>query len=201
MSGLTLSAGYEQVLSPLAMVSLGYQFGYLEGFLANPYRSVPIMGRPPSDETHPDDRLRHTASLRFAFFVPATGTSLQIFLSGYKDSWEIEAITPELRIYQQFGPDFLVRLRNRFYAQTAAWFTRTPPYPQGWDGPVTNDPKLTEFISNTLGIQLEYRLSFLRGSFLDFAKDSWIDVSVDRYWNTNAYGDGVIGTAGGRLEF
>ena len=196
LTGLTLSAGVEQVLNPTMLVSVGYQFGYLEGFLANPYRTVPPLFR----ERHPDERFRHTASARFAFFVPDTDTAFHVLYSAYADSWNIAAINPELRIYQHFGDDFLVRPRYRFYAQTRAYF-QMDAYPADWEGPVTNDPKMTAFHTHTLGASLEYRLSFLGGGALDFARNTWLDISFDRYWSTNTFGDGVIATAGGRMEF
>ena len=163
---------------------------------------MPLANNPIGDyESHPDERFRHTLSGRMMLFLPGTNTALHVLLSLYADSWDIYAITPELRIYQQFGDDFIVRPHYRFYAQTNAWFQVTPPYPAGWVGPFTNDPKMTEFTTSTLGLSIEYRLSFLADTFLDFAKNTWLDIAFDRYWSTNAYGDGVIGTAGGRLEF
>lgn len=199
--GLTASAGAEQVINPQTLVSLGYQFGYLNGFLSNPYRLAPTVNVPLTPEANPRRRFRHTLATRFALFVPESDTAIHLMLSGYADTWDILAITPELRVYQQIASDLLVRLRYRFYAQTKAWFQITPPYPADWQGPVTNDPKLTEYTTHTFGISLDYRLSFLAGTFLDFARNSTIDITIDRYLSTNAYGNGIIGTAGGRLEF
>jgi hypothetical protein len=196
LNGLTLGAGIEQVLNPTMLISIGYQFGYLEGFLANAYRMVPPLFR----ETHPDERFRHTASARFAWLVPATDTAFHLIYSAYADNWDIAALNPELRIYQHFGENVIVRPRYRFYTQTKAWF-QLPAYPTGWDGPVTGDPKMTQFHTHTLGVSLEYRLSWLGGTVFDFARNTWLDIAIDRYWSTNVFGNGVIATAGGRLEF
>jgi opacity protein-like surface antigen len=196
LDGLTLGAGIEQVINPTMLISVGYQFGYLEGFLANAYRMVP----PLFEERHPDERFRHTASARLSWLVPATDTAFHLMYSAYADNWDIAALNPELRIYQHFGQNVIVRPRYRFYTQTKAWF-QLMPYPPDWDGPVTGDPKMTEFHTHTLGVSLEYRLSWLGGTVFDFARNTWLDISIDRYWSTNAYGNGVIATAGGRLEF
>jgi hypothetical protein len=198
LSGMTLATGLEQVLNPVLVLGFGYQFGYLEGFLGNPYRNA-LIGPLPFREDHPDERFRHTGSARLAFFIPATDTAVHLLYSAYADDWDIAALNPELRIYQQLGPDVILRPRYRFYTQTKAWFQRT--YPVGWDGPITNDPKMTAFQTHTLGLSFEHRLSWLSGSFLDFARNTWLDVAFDRYWSTSSFGNGVIATAGGRLEF
>jgi opacity protein-like surface antigen len=216
LSGFTVGAGVEQVVNPRLVLMLNYQFGYLQGFLANAYRRA-LIGPLPYPEKHPDTRVRHAALARAAWAVPNTQTSIHVLLGGYADSWDIAALSPELRVYQQIGPDLLLSPRYRFYAQTASDFARArcgearpldapgcgPPgsYPVGWTGPITNDPKMDAFTTNTLGIGVEYRLSFLSRTVLDFAKDAWIDVGFDRYWSTSAFGSGVLGTAGGRLVF
>lgn len=198
LSGIMLGGSVEQVLSPTAVLNLGYNFGYLEGFLGNAYRRVAIG--PPQYEQPPRKRFRHTASARLAFMIPATSTAVHLMCNGYLDSWEIAAINPELRIHQHFGRDFVIRPRYRFYAQTKASFQRDA-YPADWDGPFTSDPKLTEFTTHTFGASFDYRLGFLEGTVLDFARNTWLDLSFDRYLSTNAFGNGVIGTAGGRILF
>lgn len=216
LSGFTTAFGVEQVISRQLVLTVGYQFGYLQGFLANPYR-VALVGPLPFAERHPDTRLRHAASARIAWAIPYTLTSVHLLFGAYADSWDVAALSPELRVYQQIGPNLLLGPRYRFYAQSGAWFERARcgvgrpvdapgctaagRYPTGWTGPITNDPKMAEFTTNTLGISIEYRLSFFAHTVFDFAKDAWIDVGIDRYWSTSTFGNGVMGTAGGRLVF
>lgn len=199
LSGTMLGAGFERVLNPVTTIALSYQFGYLEGYLGNTYRTA-LIGPLPHRERPPGERFRHTASARLAWFIPATNTALHLIYSAYVDSWNIAALNPEIRLYQHFGRDFVIRPRYRFYAQTRASFQRDT-YPGGWDGPITNDPKLTEFTTHAFGASLEYRVGFLEGTGLDFARNTWFDLSFDRYLSTNAFGNGVIATAGGRIEF
>jgi hypothetical protein len=194
LDGLTLGAGVEQVLGPSLVISVGYLFGYLDGCLSNPYRIVP----PVFPENHPDERVRHTASARLSWFVPSTDTAFHLLYSAYADSWDIAALNPELRIHQQLGEDVFVRPRYRFYTQTKAWFQMSE-YPRRWDGPVTADPKTAAFQTHTLGASIDYRMSWLGGGA--FADHVWLDVSVDRYWSTSAYGNGVIASSGARMEF
>jgi hypothetical protein len=198
LDGLKLGVGIEQTLNRVVVASLSYQFGYLDGYMGNPYRSV--LRPAPVAESPEETRARHNLTARISWAL-GSSTSLHVLLTGYTDSWEIRALTPELRLYQQFGRDFYVRPHYRFYAQTKAWFENGGMYPADWTGPTTNDPKMTEFTTHTLGLSFEYELSFLANSALDFAKDALLDLSVSRYLSTNRFGNGIIGTFGGKLVF
>jgi hypothetical protein len=218
MNGVATGVGFDQVINPVTVLSLKYQFAYLQGFLGNPYRTV-LVGPLPHPEQPPGDRVRNGVSGRLEWHIPSSNTSLHFMYSAYADSWNIAAITPELRVYQQIRPDLLLRARYRFYAQSAADFERkrcgeelkesadacknipVGAYPAGYAGPVTNDPKMAAFVTHTFGIQIDYRLSFFARTVFDFAKDSSIDFAIDRYISTSAFGSGVIGTVGGRLLF
>lgn len=214
LGGTTVGVGVEQLLSPVLKLNVGYQFSYLEGFLGNVYRTALVGGTPddngvlmgglPQPELPPEERARHNFEAQLAWYLPDSWTTLQLYYRTYFDSWEIKAQTPELRVYQQFGPDFLVRGRYRFYTQTRAYFAPEEGqtrYPVGYAGPVTSDPKMTTFHSHQVGLQLAYRLSFLSDSFLGFAESATIDLSVDRQFCTSSFGNNWIATAGGRLPF
>lgn len=200
LSGITVAAGLEQALNPTMTLALGYQIGYLEGYLGNPYRRA-LRGPLPIREAPPETRTRHTVMAHWAWFLPKTATALHVVLSAYTDSWKMKALTPELRVAQMLGRDLMVRPHYRYYHQTKAWFQQAGPYPATWTGPLTNDPKATEMTTHTLGLTIEYQLSFLASTFLDFARNLRLDLNVDRYWSTNRYGNGIIGSGGARLEF
>jgi hypothetical protein len=206
LNGITTTLSYERVLTPILVLTVGYQLGYLQGFLGNPYRRVLFEEGAPVREAPPGSRTRHNASAKLSLYIPPTHTALQLLYRGYIDSWDIGAITPELRVLQEVGEDLIIRAHYRFYAQTAASFVRTDgsPYPGASAmplGPSSNDPKLTELTTHTFGGGLEYRLGFLEHTFLDFARNASIDISVDRYLSTSTFGNGVMATAGGRLPF
>jgi hypothetical protein len=133
--------------------------------------------------------------------VAATHTSLQALYRAYLDDWRIGAINPEVRIYQELTHEFQLRLRYRYYVQTASFFFRQPADYTGLEPYVTSDPKMTAFESHTIGAQLILSLSFLEGSFLDFATQGTLDFSFDYIFNTNRYGNGVISQVGLRVPF
>jgi len=198
LEGVKVGVGIEQTVNAVMIASLSYQFGYLDGYQGNPYRSV--LRPAPVVESPEETRARHNLTARVSWAL-GSSTSLHVLLTGYTDSWEVRALTPEVQIYQQLGRDFVLRPHYRFYAQTKAWFETGGVYPSDWTGPTTNDPKMTEFTTHTLGLSAEYQLSFLANSALDFAEDALLDLSVSRYWSTNRFGNGIIATLGGKLLF
>jgi hypothetical protein len=191
---------WEQVLSPVLTAQIGYDFGYMWGFLQNPYRLVPVSGIVES-ENHPDVRHRHTVTGRLAYYVRATGTALHAIYRTYVDSWNIAALNPEGRIYQEVGPFTVLRVRYRHYNQTRSFFYKPAEDYRTDDVYVTADPKMSRFHSHLLGFQVLLKLAFLERSFLDFARQATVDMGFDYIWNTNRFGNGVIATLGFRMPF
>jgi hypothetical protein len=203
LGGLTASLGFAQVLSPELIIGLGYEFVTLNGFLGNPYRRV-LIGPLPHPEAPPDQRLRHNVETQISWFLPHSQTTLQLYARAYLDSWQVAAMSPEVRVYQQLSPAWVLRLRYRFYDQTRADFALQPGetrYMVGYTGATTSDPKLSAFLSNQIGIRFEVALAALSGTFVDFARTAVLDLSFDYQWCTSTFGNNVIATAGGRLPF
>lgn len=207
LDGVTTSLGFTQIVSPVLTFGAGYQFVYLTGFLGNAYRRVTIG--PGQPERPPETRVRHNLELTASWYLPNTATTLQGFARFYTDSWNLNAITPELRIYQQLGRDFNVRLRARYYAQGKADFAQPAAsigvYPVGYTGPATSDPKLTEFDSIQLGARLTMAMTAFERTFLSWASRGFLDLSFDHQWTTVAstsFGNkNLFIILGGRLPF
>ena len=200
MRGVTGHASLERVINRWLVLTVGYQLAHLQGFLANPYRRA-LIGPLPYAETHPRQRLRHNATAHLALSIPHSNTALHLLYRAYVDSWDVAALSPEARVYQQLLDGKLVlQLRYRFYTQTAAYFFRRS-YPVGWDGYISNDPKMAAFRTHVAGASADLSLGMLAGTVLDFARDAWLDLAISRYLSTSAYGDGWILTAGCRAAF
>lgn len=203
LHGVTSTLSVLQILSPVWTMGLSYQFVVLDGYQANPYRRA-LIGPLPAPEAPPDRRLRHNIEAVTSYYVPATRSAFELFLRFYDDSWHIGAIAPELRVYQSLGRDWVVRARYRYYGQSKAYFALANDetrYAVGYTGPVTNDPKMTEFHSHQVGLRFTYTLHGLEGTFLNFASRAMLDVSLDRQWCTSAFGNHWEGTLGGRIPF
>ena len=219
LHGMTLAVGVSQLLSPVLKLDVNYQLGHMAGYLANVYRralvgarsqpgSDDLMGGLPVPEKMPDSRWRHNVEGMLSWYIPASSTAIQLYLRAYTDDWDINALTPEPRIYQQIGSSLSLRARYRFYTQTRASFApgdgqtvygtdKLPPY----DGPLTSDPKMFRFHSHQIGLRLAYVFSFLEDSALSFMRAFVLDVSLDRGFSTSSFGNYWVGTLGGRIPF
>lgn len=200
-TALALDVGWEQLLAPWAFFQLSYQYGWLDGYLANAYRMVPVVGslRP---ENHPDTRHRHTLTGRLAFHARPSRTSIHLVYRAYLDSWDIAAITPEVRIYQELSRLVTFRVRWRHYRQRRSFFYQdqyAEELPE--DAPVTADPKMSTFHSNLLGFQLLLQMGFLDETRLRRLSRTTLDLTFEYIWNTNRFGNGVIAQAGLRVPF
>ena len=200
LDSVVLSGGIDRILSRSWTATLGYDFNALQGFLANPYRQVPVQGVL-RDEKHPEQRLRHSAYFRFATYLEGSGTAIHLLGRAYVDSWDIAALTPELRIYQDLGKYVQLRGRYRHYTQTRAYFAFPNERYVDSDTHVTADPKMTRFHNHLLGGQLAWSLGFIRADSLSWLQESWLDFSFEYIWNTNRFGNGVISQLGLRTPF
>jgi len=187
------SLGIEQNLSPSATFQLGYDFGRLSGFLSNAYRMVSVQGvlQP---ETHPELRIRHTLHSRVAYYARPLRSAFHLQLRAYLDSWDIRALSPEVRWYQEIGQFAHLRTRYRFYRQTESFFA--DPMYTGEDRYFTADPKMTAFDNHLLGVQLRLQMRFLHSTVLHGLRDSALTFGFEYIWNTNRYGNAVISQAG-----
>ena len=196
-----ISVGATHLLAPNLVAALGYDLGYLDGYQANPYRTVP-GGPQPVPERAPRQRTRHAISAEIRGFLPATGTTGIATYRLYADDWGIVAHTPEVRVVQQIVPGLDARVRYRYYTQSKADFYE-PVYNQmQLDDPtvfVTEDEKLSAFQTHTLGGQLSIALSTfgLSGS----VGGTRLDIIVDRLWQTTTFGDAWVGQLGLSVPF
>lgn len=200
LEGVTLGLSLSQILTPTLIASVGYDLVHNWGFLQNPYRGVMIGGvlRP---EAHPDERTRHSAYGRVALFVPETRTAFHVLYRFYLDGWDVAALTPEGRIYQELGDSITLRFRYRYYQQTRSLFSRTPDQYAADDPFVTNDPKMEAFESHLVGVHARVAMSFLDQTFLSFADEGEVWFSFDSWFQTSRFGNGVIAQAGVRVPF
>lgn len=172
-----------QLLSPKMWILGGYSYGRISGYQSLPQRKVlipfTIAGITISeifDETHPDERHRHTIFLRSKrYFLSRTVADVNLF--GYFDDWGIHAFSTELRLSQYLTDDLVVRLRYRFYTQSeASFYEDVYTQPQTY---LTADDRLRAFDTHTAGIKLTYNLRSLG------LEDWWVSVDYDRYQETN----------------
>jgi hypothetical protein len=200
LEGFTLGLSFSQVLTTQLIASFGYDVVHNWGFLQNPYRRVAVAGVN-LPESHPEQRTRHSAYGRVALFVPETRTAFHALYRFYLDEWDLAALTPEARIYQELGDLVTLRLRYRFYAQTRSFFYAAPELYAADQPFVTADPKMQEFHSHLVGVHARVELAFLERTPLDFLHRGEVWVSVDHWVQTSRFGNGVIAQAALRVPF
>lgn len=149
------SASVSQIVSKNAVAALTYDLAYLTGYQQNPYRTaITADGLVP--ERHPTERMRQAIAASVRRFVPRTNTTVIATYRFYFDDWGVIAHTPELRLVQEVGDGADFTLRYRYYHQSAADFF-LPTYPSSDPNLypyVSDDVKLSNFQSQTLGVKL-----------------------------------------------
>jgi hypothetical protein len=185
----TTSLGFavDQLLNPLATLTLGYDLGILDGFTANPYRSVNFAsGGPPDAEKHPELRIRHGVYGWLAHYIPYTRSSLRLGYRIYHDDWSLTAHAPEGRLYQECGEYVELRFRYRYYTQTGSEFYR-PGGNLRTDEYRTADPKMAPFHDHTWGLKFRLGLGFFRNTFLRVFEKAVVDMSFEYMIGTSTY--------------
>lgn len=93
----------------------------IDGFQSNPYRAV-WLGRSAAQENHPEVRARYAAALNLRFWIKPLHGALQGSVRAYRDTWDIRSVTAELAYDQSIAAGLRLRVRGRYYTQTAAAF-------------------------------------------------------------------------------
>jgi len=154
----TFEASWEQSWTPVMETQLTYTAELVDGFQADPYRSV-ILGEGIKGQEHePTDRAREAITARVAFYLRGFKGALRVSVRGYYDTWNIMSGTVETELEKSLGESARVLLRGRVYKQTGAIFWSDdytggePPLgPRGqyWTG----DRELSPFWSWLVGLR------------------------------------------------
>jgi uncharacterized protein DUF3570 len=148
-------ASASQLLSKDALVAVTYDISKLDGYQANPYRTV-ITDAGLEPEKHPNSRLRQAVAISGRYYLRDTQTTFIGAYRYYRDDWHIHAHTPELRIVQEVGRLADASIRYRYYTQTESFFFKDR-YPAPMPGVVqfmTDDPKMSAFDGHILEAKL-----------------------------------------------
>jgi hypothetical protein len=195
LDAFSLGLALDQVLSPTWTLTLGYDGALLSGFQANAYRVAAYADGGGGDEHHPDQRIRNAYYAWLAHYFSRSRSALRVGYRFYHDDWDIRAHTPEVRVHQELGQFVELRLRYRYYTQTESRFWRRGGNVRA-DRYITADPKMSPFHDQTLGFKLRVALDFLSFTKLDVLHQAVLDFGVEYVFNTNRYGNGVIGQGG-----
>lgn len=156
--GLQVYAGYgsiSQILGRDLVVGGSVDVATLQGYQSNPYRQA-IVGESLVSERHPTERTREAFAAWLRYHLARTGTTVIGAYRYYRDSWEVHAHTPELRLVQEAGRFVDAAVRFRYYTQDSAYFFRSryPADDAAMTQFVSDDPKLSSFRGYTMEAKL-----------------------------------------------
>jgi hypothetical protein len=201
-----VGGSYTQVLSPVALAQISAEFAYLDGFQGNLYRGVPTYGL----EVLPETRLRSAIAPRVAYYIPRTGTGLQLHYRYYWDMypggegnpWALRAHTIEARVYQQVSRDVELRFSYRQHFQNHAQFwcdgTLRPCSPPFY----SNDPKLGPVHTEYPELKVVWETEALRDiAYLRWFAGGSLEVSYGYYIQNSSFGNAHVLQMGYRMPY
>lgn len=166
LTTFTSRATFTQVLDPVSLVQVTYEFGRLDGYQAGVYRWVGFGGTGLGCEDAsvclpehvPDARMRHSVA---ALFRRALGDDVS--LGGnyrfYRDDWGLGSHTASAQLAAYVAEQTLVTLQYRFYTQTEAYFyERRYAQQPGPAGFWTRDRELSPLLNHRAGLSLDQRV-------------------------------------------
>jgi hypothetical protein len=144
-----------QILSRDAVFGVSADVSTLRGYQSNPYRQA-IVGEALVPERHPTERTREAFAASLRYYLARTGTTLIGAYRYYRDTWQVHAHTPEIRILQEAGRSADAAVRFRYYRQDGAYFFRDryPADDAAMTQYVSDDVKLSDFTGYTMEAKL-----------------------------------------------
>jgi len=164
-------ASWAQSWTPVLATQLTYTAQLLDGFQADPYRSIVLGDGLKAQENVPTNRAREALTARVAWYLRPIRAALRLSLRAYYDTWAIKSGTVEAEFEKSVGEALRLMLRGRFYDQSGALFWSddytggAPPLgPKGqyWTG----DRELSPFWSWLVGARMVWTIAPAQGRLL-----------------------------------
>jgi hypothetical protein len=169
----TYEASWGQSWTPVITTQLTFTAQLLDGFQADPYRSVVLGEGLKAQEHDPLERAREAVTARIAWYLRAFKGAVRLSARGYSDTWAIKSGTLEAEVEKSLGESLRLMGRGRLYAQSGAVFWSDdytgglPPLgPKGqyW----TADRELSPFWSWLVGLRIAWTVAPAHGRLLGF---------------------------------
>lgn len=180
------AASWTQVLTPILVSDLAVSFQVLDGFQSNPYRRVRLFGTVEAQESEPLLRQRVAVQARIRLALPRARAAIGVLGRFYWDTWGVKSGTAEVSWEEWAHPQFLIRIRGRFYQQSRALFYRDAGETLSYEavGPVgqyfTGDRELSPFRDYLMGLKLAWvRNADERGKVLRWFEQLDVNAKID----------------------
>jgi hypothetical protein len=145
-------------MTPRLVVQGGGTIEILDGFQSNPYRRVLVGSQRQDPQEHePTYRQRYALFGRAAYAFPDWRASMHMMARLYQDSWAVQAVTGDLKVYKYLGQSMLLTVRARYHIQSGASFYRdgegyrvNGPAGQYWTGDRELSPMSTSLVGGKM---------------------------------------------------
>lgn len=206
----TFQGSWTQAWAPWFATQVVASAQLIEGFQSNPYRAV-WLGRTAAQEHHPNERARYAGSVAARIWLEPLAGALQPTVRLYRDTWDIQSVSAELAYEQVIDGSFRIRVRGRYYTQSAAAFFSDDYTTSPRGAYFTGDRELSAMWNALVGASLSYTLiggaerigGFMR-EFQIVLKGDWLHNDFPGFRYTNAVVpnlDGLIVTLALAGEF
>ena len=211
--------GVNQLLGPKTILTANFEFGYANGYLADPYKSFWFYDGEGVPESRPGQRTKEIVYVGLTQFITPLDASVEGSYRFYSDSFGITAHTVSLAWYQKLGRQLVVAPSFRYYYQTAADFyhvtlpgyvgtvTLAPGDPTPFDGfpqpeipqYYSADYRLSEMQTMTVGVSVNWKV--VDHFYIDASYERYIMQGLDGATDQGVYPNANLFTVGARVTF
>ncbi|MEZ4365530.1 MAG: DUF3570 domain-containing protein [Kofleriaceae bacterium] len=170
-----------QVLSPTTIVDAAYGATVQAGTLETTWNAARFDDGTFGNERLPNRRWRQAASVRLSQHVPRTRTTVKASYRYYRDTFDLDAHSVQLWLYQYLARWMYVRAGLRLHDQSGASFY-ADVHDEDAPGPRTSDSDLAPLTSTEWTLKLA--LLGDRGPWRSLARTR-LELSAGRYARSN----------------
>jgi len=205
-----ITVGVTQVLSPISIGQILYDFTIEDGYLSMPYR-VARLFQPDGTvigiaENSPDTRNRQSLAFKYNYYSRRLVSSFATSIRGYLDNWDVSSGTFEERWSKDYNKKISMSVNARAYYQSEANFYKDKYDPNNLPVFFTGNKTLSNYYTVLIGLRptfhfgkqwdayakLEYYVEHFN-NFTDVGNP--LDPTDDKLYTLNAfvYGAGLSG--------
>ncbi|WP_396587868.1 DUF3570 domain-containing protein [Bermanella sp. R86510] len=202
--------GITRVINKRTVAMATYTYSTALGYHTDPYKIISVADAEDAQlatlyESRPDERTRQILYTKLVHELPKTGNHFAMSYRYHTDSWDLNSHTLETHYSYRVSNNHLLEPFWRLYHQQAAnFYTRTIEYDPNTQNNLSDvtlpefassDSRLSELMSNTLGIKYRYKTSKtgsidLRAAYIYRDYSNAITKDEGNYFVTLSFGKG-----------
>lgn len=158
----SLAAGVTQIIDKNSLGQVNLTWTNSDGFLTDNYKT---------QDLRPDSRTMWAILFRYVRFIESQEAALHLDYRYFFDDWDVDSHTLQAAWYQPITEDLMLRLRTRYYTQSASEFYSDvfpPPETLAAGSPFSADQRLSAFGSLMGGIKAIYEFTRTFGASVSF---------------------------------